>query len=346
MANSPSPIKILSGHLCPWLKTYLASLNIAREENRLAHGWLLAGPRGIGKINLALVIAEQLLHPSGKLPATLDSANAISAMKERHEPCDHHQDLHWVFPEEGKQRILIDPIRELIDDLNLTSHSGQTKVAIIEPAEAMNKNAASALLKTLEEPTADTYFLLVTHHPTQLPVTIRSRCQLLPISCPSAEEALSWLCSGREEKRAEYSFLLASSRGAPLAKTSEECVKYININSELEDILILISQDKIGAYDETVAERFFSNDKILALDWLSARLEGAIRARFLASDYDQFKESGFQPLLEAWEGISTKKLFLQLGALEQLTIQISTGVKINTDLALGLLLQGFHPTNK
>ena len=67
---------------------------------------------------------------------TLDAGAALVAMAARHEPVDRHPDLHWLYPEEDKQTISVDQVREVIDRFTLTAHRGGAKVVLIEPAEA------------------------------------------------------------------------------------------------------------------------------------------------------------------------------------------------------------------
>jgi DNA polymerase-3 subunit delta' len=73
---------------------------------------------------------------------------------------------------EGKQ-IKVGQIRDLIEFITLKSHSGGYKIALIKPAEVMNRNAANTLLKTLEEPPPQSLLLLLSHRPALLPITIR-----------------------------------------------------------------------------------------------------------------------------------------------------------------------------
>ena len=82
-----------------------------------------------------------------------------------------------MHPLEDKETISVDQVREVIESVSLTAHRGKAKVVIIEPAEAMTTAAANALLKTLEEPSGDSYLLLLSHQPGRLTATIRSRCQ-------------------------------------------------------------------------------------------------------------------------------------------------------------------------
>ena len=77
-----------------------------------------------------------------------------------------------------KKSIKVDQVRALIEDLSKTAQQGGYKVVVLEPAEAMNTNAANALLKSLEEPAANTLLVLVCHTPSAVLPTIRSRCQI------------------------------------------------------------------------------------------------------------------------------------------------------------------------
>ena len=195
MTGQLSPLSILSTKLCPWLQPVLAQLDTARTAKRLGHAWLLAGPRGTGKINVALVFANRLLRgiPEAVQPPPLGPEEAVAAMRERHAATDHDPDLHWLFPEEDKRTISVDQIRFVAEVLALKAHRGTAKVVVIEPADGMTTGAANALLKTLEEPSGDTYLLLVSHQPERLPATIRSRCQRLSIARPRPADVIAWL---------------------------------------------------------------------------------------------------------------------------------------------------------
>jgi DNA polymerase-3 subunit delta' len=100
--------------------------------------------------------------------------------------------------------------------MQLTNRISARKVALIHPAEAMNRHAANALLKTLEEPPGDAVLVLVSHDPARLPATIRSRCQFFHARLPDTASAVDWLVSslGFEQKTAQLA--LKASAGSPL----------------------------------------------------------------------------------------------------------------------------------
>ncbi|HEX4886039.1 MAG TPA: DNA polymerase III subunit delta' [Casimicrobiaceae bacterium] len=201
--------------LPPWLDATAADMLAQRE--RWPHAWLLEGPRGIGKRALALEFARALL---------------CEAPRAGHRPCGtcpgctwvaagQHPDLRVVEPvdvdDEGNVTptdvIRIDGIRRLTEWTQITSHRQGAKVAVIVPAERMNTSAANALLKTLEEPPAGTYLLLVAHQSGRLPATVASRCRRLPVVRPAADVAARWL-AGQGVTQADT--LLAQAGGAPL----------------------------------------------------------------------------------------------------------------------------------
>ena len=127
-----------------------------------------------------------------------------------------HGDLLQVSPAEDSRVIKIDQVRALINFAQRTPGLGERKVIVLSPAEAMNMNAANALLKCLEEPAADTHLLLVSHRPSALTATIKSRCQALPLPAPGKQKSLDWL-TGITGEAALSEQLLSCAPLAPLA---------------------------------------------------------------------------------------------------------------------------------
>lgn len=161
---------------------------------RLHHGWLLCGPKGIGKATLAWRIARFLratpeAHDSGLFgapapPETLDVApdHPVSQrILSRAEP--GIASVVRSVNDRGILRndIVVDDIRGLAPFLGLSVPDGGRRVVIVDAADEMNTNAANALLKMLEEPPARTILLLIAHQPSRLLPTIRSRCRTLPL---------------------------------------------------------------------------------------------------------------------------------------------------------------------
>ena len=140
-----------------------------------------------------------------------------------------HPDFHWVEPAEGKVSLSVDQIRSICGKLALTSHGPGAKVAIVYPAEAMTLSAANALLKTLEEPTARTYLILVSHQPGRLPATIRSRCQTYAVARPGTASAVAWLNEQAPGRASDWPALLGYGDGGPFAALDLADEKFENI---------------------------------------------------------------------------------------------------------------------
>jgi DNA polymerase-3 subunit delta' len=198
--------------LPPWLEPAWQQLLRSRQQGRLPHAVLLTGPDGVAKHWLAERFATLLLchQPSqdGEACGECPSCNWLAA--------GSHPDLTELGPEESGKAIKIDQVRALAVELGMTSHGGRYKVAVIDPADAMNINAANSLLKTLEEPTPGTLLILVTASPGRLPATVRSRCQQLRLHAPAERTALDWLeARGVDPETGRRCLQVAG--GAPLA---------------------------------------------------------------------------------------------------------------------------------
>jgi DNA polymerase-3 subunit delta' len=331
--------------LVPWLEPAFRQLDAARQSGHLSHAWLLAGPRGIGKLNLASCIARRLLDSSSGLPGVLDAAGATAALQSRHEEHDRAPDLHIVVPPVDKRSIAVEQVRDAIAALALTSHGGVGKILIIAPAEAMTLAASNALLKTLEEPTDQTYFFLVSHQPGFLPATVRSRCQTLALQAPAAEVGAAWLQPALAPMLAdagELRGLLALTGGAPLRALELQLAEKININKELSDIFESIYRKKLDP--QQVADSWVKSDPALLLEWLVVRLEASIKRRLAPEAWTSVTDPGDDRLHNAWGGLTLRTLFERHRDARQLLDDLGGGV--NLELALRVLLLGFQPGSR
>lgn len=196
----------------PWQTAQQRRLVAQREQGKLPHALLLAGPRHVGKRDFAFAAAGYLLCQSsraGEPCGQCDNCHLVNA--------GTHPDFRLIHPEESKL-IRIEQIRDLIEWAGQTAQRGGFKVVVIEPAEQMNVNSANALLKCLEEPADNTVMMLVSDLPGRLLPTIRSRCQHLRFGIPAAQDALGWL-HGELPDGEELELKLRIAGGAPLAVT-------------------------------------------------------------------------------------------------------------------------------
>jgi DNA polymerase-3 subunit delta' len=217
----------------PWNEPLLEQFR--NRLDRLPHALLVHGAPGVGKLELSECMAQLLLCEHA------DRARRPCGA------CDgcrwflggNHPDFRRIEPEalakqpvegeEGEEggaegsparrtkqpslQIKIEQVRALAAFLNLRSHRGRLRVALVHPAEDMNENAANALLKGLEEPPVGAVFILVSDRPARLLPTIRSRCVSLAVPLPARDVALKWLASQGVKDAERW---LAYAGGAPL----------------------------------------------------------------------------------------------------------------------------------
>lgn len=190
--------------ILPWLSSLEDNWRQQVQHARVPHALLLYGAAGVGKRCFAAWLARERLGLAGAERGAEYPLNIPA-----------HPDLRWLSPPEDKKTIGIDQIRNLVADLSLTSYEGGSKVAVIEPANAMTANAANSLLKTLEEPPGEALLILVADRMGKLPATILSRCQRLNVAVPSVQLSLSWLDRLQPESGWREALKLAGE--APLA---------------------------------------------------------------------------------------------------------------------------------
>lgn len=201
----------MSSTFSPWQQRAYDQTVAALDAGRLGHGLLICGPAGLGKREVALALAAHVLG-RGDEAAARRSQQLIAA--------GTHPDLQLVsfIPNKSgdklRTEIVIEQVREISQKLALTPQYGAAQVVVVDPADAINRAACNALLKTLEEPAPGRYLWLISSDPARLPATIRSRCQRLEFKLPPRAEAMAWLLAqGHAEAAAAEG--LDAARGHP-----------------------------------------------------------------------------------------------------------------------------------
>ncbi len=196
----------------PWQQRLWQGLMERAAQQRLPHAILLTGVAGIGKRHLASCLAHSLLCENqlagGSACGQCRSCLLLAA--------GSHPDYLLITPEEEGKGIGIDKVRGLGESQSLKSQYARGRVIQLQPADALNLNAANALLKTLEEPSGNTTLILSTDRPMSLLATIRSRCQQIALRPVFGPEADSWLRSRLQDIELYDDSLLQMSGGAPL----------------------------------------------------------------------------------------------------------------------------------
>ncbi len=255
----------------PWQAGNWQNLTNSQHNKRLAHGLLFHGAAGIGKNAFALEFAHWLMCEQPLKDRACGECKSCMLIK-----ADSHPDLLILSPEEDAKVIKVDQIRELIDKISLTGHSYGYRVIIISPADSLNINASNSLLKTLEEPPANTILILISDKPSKLMATIRSRTQMIRFELPSKEESLEWLNQQNIEK-AELSLKL--SAGSPLSALAMAEDESLKIRDKLFENWQDLAQGKLDALD-SAAMWLKDGFKVLGnlpLNWVSSWIIDMLR---------------------------------------------------------------------
>jgi DNA polymerase-3 subunit delta' len=185
----------------------LSILKKALISGRVPTAYLFTGPGGCGRMTAAVATAASLNCESG-LPACGKCKSCRLYL------AGNHPDLHIVAPEAGKRLILIEQIREkILERAYLKPLIGRTSTFIVDDAQLMNNNAASAFLKTLEEPPSTSHFILIASDRDSVLPTISSRCQVLAFK-PLSRKVLEDLLCRDGFKPEEASLLSTMARGS------------------------------------------------------------------------------------------------------------------------------------
>ncbi|BDW11111.1 DNA polymerase III subunit delta' [Polynucleobacter sp. SHI8] len=263
-----SDVVTSNSFLYPWLSKPFFELT----QNKIPHSLLLFAQKDIGELQFGLELANYLLCESqGSKPC--GQCEACHWVRQ-----GNHPDLFIVVPqilknllpfevqdeqvgEDGEEKkqskfIRIEQIRHIISSNELGSYRGGKRVVLIYPIEAMQAEAANCLLKTLEEPSNQLHFILLTNQLEKILPTIRSRCHLFPIPRPSLELVVRWLQSQLPEEYADQELeqKLLLHAGSPLKVISSLHEKALDdsiITKQLSQFNLLHSGeiiDLLGQY--------------------------------------------------------------------------------------------------
>ena len=242
----------------PWQAQLWQQL-ASRQQH--AHAYLLHGPAGIGKRDLAERLMALLLCQSPSAQGACGQCKACHLLA-----AGTHPDAFVLEHEEAEKAIRVDQVRELVSFVVQTAQLGGRKVVLLESVEAMNINAANALLKSLEEPAGNTVLLLVSHQPSRLLPTVKSRCVQQACPLPSQSASLAWLTQAlpecTEEQRSE---LLALAAGSPLM------ARRLHVQGVLEQRALVVEGVKKLLKQQSspsqLAEAWKSLPMLMLFDW-------------------------------------------------------------------------------
>jgi DNA polymerase III subunit delta' len=308
VAPEPRANPLLLGH-----SAAEATLAEAMRSGRMHHAWLLTGPEGVGKATLAFRFARRLFAgaPDGASLA-LDPRDKIF----RRVAAESHADLLTVEREWDVKRkrlrgeIVVEDVRRIAEFLHLTPAEGGWRVVVLDGAEDLNRNAANALLKVLEEPPPRAVLLLVCSAAGRLLPTIRSRCRRLPLAAlddaTMADLLTRYLPGVPEEERGRLVTLGEGSIGRALALAEGGGVGIADLVGQVLDALPDVPPKRAHEVADALGrdEDAFSTFMDLTRAGIAAAVRAAARGR---ADPDQTRLVGARPLkdwVDVWQGLS------------------------------------------
>jgi DNA polymerase-3 subunit delta' len=282
----------------------------ACDSNKIHHGWILAGPRGIGKSAFALRAAAMLVDPENAYESMIargSHPDILSVKRLPKEPLKEDEDIDNVT--EFKRSITVDQIRGLQQSLTTRPGLSNRRAIIIDAADDLERGGANALLKSLEEPPVGTFFFLVSHASDRLLPTIRSRCQILrfePLSDADMVDVLQR--AAPEVSTGELQTLVRLGNGTP-----GQALDFLGFDlKEIEDAMlsILRTGDRDNALRNGLADK-------LALKAAQPRYEAFLRrAPSLIAEYtrklDAAQANNGVTAWEAASGLAARAIALSL----------------------------------
>tara|TARA_B100000989_G_scaffold238891_1_gene185766 strand:+ start:140 stop:1081 length:942 start_codon:yes stop_codon:yes gene_type:complete len=240
----------MNKNLPSWLQRHIDIFDI----EQIHHAFIISGSKGIGKSLLIESLSEKILN------------NKISLK--------NNPDFHNLKVLDEKKLIGINQIHELRNKLYESSFLGKNKVAVINEIEKISIDGLNAILKILEEPPKNTYFLLSTNFLNQIPLTIQSRCFDLRISSPKIDQSLEWL-SDYQTKEALKALEITSN--LPIKAKYFLDNKLLDARDDfVKDISSIIKEGKDIV---SVSEKWIKDNEILnlKLEWMSQILSDSIK---------------------------------------------------------------------
>jgi len=314
----------------PWLAAQTGTLRAVHAADRMPHALLIHESPGTGGEWLATWAAALVLCERGKAAPCGECAGC------RRVPALTHPDVLWLRPQEDSRQIRVEQVRELSAELALTSHGGGYKVGIIVPADALNRFAANALLKTLEEPPPRTLLILVATEPSRLPPTVLSRCQRVRIRAPGRAESVAWLTAVRG--KADWEAALDTLGEAPLQIVQADPAELAAVGADTRGTLDALAAGRTDPV--AAAERWVRSQLPLRLlcfeNWLTERIRGGERSGALLAE---LRPAPY--LSEAQAFLNIRELF---GLMDEVRDLRSTlDVPLNRGMALEALFRRIAP---
>lgn len=300
------------------------------SNESLPHSVLIGGNEGLGKKDLALQFSNSLFCITQQVNSNCKICKPCKLFLD-----GNHPDFYQINLEEGKKNISIKQIKSLRDKIYESPFLGGNKVFYIELVEHMSKDASDSLLKILEEPPKNTFFILTSNRHNQVPATITSRCSEYVIKEPEEEKLYEWLNSS-DLSKADFNTLLTLASGKPLLLEGlyKSNVLEIRLSFIKEISSLLKSSDNVIELSESWAK----DKKILSykLEWMGLLLMDAIRFQSTNSNESLAKDSSS---ITSYLGIKTpfNVLYDLLNQTNLLWNELTKGTNLKMEFQLQAL---------
>lgn len=300
-------------------------LKAATEAKKLPHGLLFCGPSKIGKKKVAIELAKLIFCEKNEKNSCGTCRNCTDLEK------NAHPDFMVIGENENKE-IQMSEIRDVIWKLSLKPYSAMRKIAIIDNAELMNREAQNAFLKTLEEPSGDTLLIMITEHPEMLLKTIASRMQkvtFMPITRVGIQKYLESI--GASKRDAEKVADLANGKigkAIELLRNKEKIQEEERIIENLKKIKDSDFTYRFK-YAKNLADEVTENDNFKLKDVFDSWLN-----YFRLALFDKIQNRDSENIYASYSASKLKKII----SLIQSTNFLLATTNANTRLALEVLL--------
>ncbi|MDQ7090995.1 MAG: DNA polymerase III subunit delta' [Methylococcales bacterium] len=285
----------------PWQQPSWALFNQYLLQNRVPQALLINGVKGLGKQQLARGFAKALLCPqrlpSGQSCGQCDRCKLFKAQT--------HPDFISLSPKEEANVIGIDRIRELIIKLSLKPQFEAYRVVLVAPADKLNKAAANAFLKCLEEPNERTCIILLTETLSKLPATILSRCQKMSLLKPSNDVANRWLI---EQQVSEHRALLLNlAQGAPLLAKDYAETNILPLRQQCFSDWLNVATTQANPIE--IAEKWVKQSSPLIIFWLIAWVADLIKCFYQSKEINLYNPDLQQNLQKLISQLNVRNLY-------------------------------------
>lgn len=301
-SNIPSPL--------PWQLSQWQRLGAQWAAGRCPHALLLSGQPGLGKRRFAEAFAALLLCDQPRDGLACGSCRGCQLRI-----AGSHPDFTRVEPEKEQGPLKVEQIRQLGEFVGRTSSREGARVVWLSPAEAMNVNAANALLKNLEEPSGSVVFLLITDSPSGLLPTIRSRCQTVAFPVPPQQAALRWLAECGVEGPAALS-VLALAGGAPLLAAALMEPDVQEVREQFFADLLSLAQS--AGNSVSLAGRWETPGDVVDLNLLLQFWQNLVSQMLKARSTDELKDRLVAGMVQRLPGTGSASLRPLFGFYDQL----------------------------